>query len=98
MTIDDLELSVRTGNVLRAAGYIELDRFLGLTKAEVLALPNAGARTWKEIEELQRYLGQPRNRASEINQEVRRLNDEVKQMGLSFITTDGSIHLARIYR
>jgi hypothetical protein len=56
--IESLELSVRASNVLRAWGRVKtLDEFLGLDRETVMALPNAGVRTWKEIEQMQKYLG-----------------------------------------
>ena len=56
--IESLELSVRASNVLRAWGRVNtLDEFMALDRETVMALPNAGARTWKEIEQMQKYLG-----------------------------------------
>lgn len=55
--IDDLELSVRASNVLRRRGRVEtLDDFMILTKDDIMAQPNAGARTWREIEQMHKFL------------------------------------------
>ena len=55
--LDDLELSVRADRVLRAWGRIKsLDDFMGLRKADVLALKGAGVRTWTEVQMVQAAL------------------------------------------
>ena len=55
--IDGLELSVRASNVLRAWGRVNsIDDFLALDRKTVMTLPNAGVRTWREIEKMQAYL------------------------------------------
>jgi hypothetical protein len=55
--IESLELSVRASNVLRAWGRVNtLDEFMALDRATIMALPNAGVRTWKEIERMQKHL------------------------------------------
>ena len=55
--LDGLELSVRADRVLRMYGRIKtLDDFMALTKEQVMALKGAGARTWREIEEIQKNL------------------------------------------
>ncbi|RWD43914.1 MAG: hypothetical protein E5V72_01495 [Mesorhizobium sp.] len=51
--IDDLELNVRTGNVLRNNDITTVEQFLQLTKPQVLSFKHAGARTWSEIREVQ---------------------------------------------
>lgn len=52
--IRELELSVRASNVLRNSGLVEtIEDFMALTKEQVMALPNAGVRTWKEIAAVQ---------------------------------------------
>lgn len=53
--INDIELSVRAGNVLRNMGINNLDAFMALTKKEVMAEINAGNRTWNEIANLQKH-------------------------------------------
>jgi len=55
-SIADLELSVRTSNVLRVAEIESLEAFMALTKPTVMGWQHAGARTWKEISEMQEYL------------------------------------------
>lgn len=55
MLVEDLELSVRTGNVLRNAGIVTLDQLKALDASAVLALKNAGRKTWREIQELQQF-------------------------------------------
>lgn len=47
--IDDLDLSVRAGNVLRKMGISDLEAFMALTKRQVMDQANAGARTWREV-------------------------------------------------
>lgn len=55
--IRELELSVRASNVLRNSGLVEtIEDFMTLTKEQVMALPNAGVRTWVEIKTLQKNL------------------------------------------
>lgn len=57
--IDDLEFSVRAGNVLRKMNpEMTLDDFMALTKKEVIAQKNAGARTWREVAEMQAHFRQ----------------------------------------
>lgn len=55
--VDELELSIRSSNVLRTMGVETMDDFMSLTKERFLAQRNAGARSWKEIVDLQRSLG-----------------------------------------
>ena len=55
--LDNLELSVRADRVLRMYGRIKtLDDFMALTKKQVMALKGAGARTWREIADIQQNL------------------------------------------
>lgn len=56
LPIDQLELSVRTSNVLRMAGIETIEQFLELNRNYVMRLPNAGVKTWREVDEVQRYL------------------------------------------
>lgn len=52
--LDELELSVRAHNVLKSMGTVEtLDDFMALTRETVTAQKAAGARTWREICEIQ---------------------------------------------
>ena len=70
--IDDLELSVRASNVLRRRGRVEtLDDFMALTKSDILAQPNAGTRTWREIEQVQKWLGRQPDAAPSPNTALR---------------------------
>lgn len=57
--VDDLELSVRTRNVLKLAGIDSREALEGLTREAVLAMKNAGRKTWYEIECIQQYLRGP---------------------------------------
>lgn len=59
LPISELEVSVRTHNVLKKAGYINIGAVLDLDEKTARALPNAGARTWREIAELQESLKPP---------------------------------------
>jgi hypothetical protein len=55
--IHDLELSVRATNVLTAYGRVKtLEDFMALDKKTIMAQPNSGARTWKEIQHMQTFL------------------------------------------
>ncbi len=54
--VDDLEMSVRSGNVLRRAEIKTASQLLALTKEEVLQMPAAGIRTWREVSEIQEVL------------------------------------------
>lgn len=54
-----LELSVRAHSVLANAGVNTYPEFMALTRDRVLKLKHAGARTWKEVSEVQNSL--PRN-------------------------------------
>lgn len=55
--IHDLELTVRTTNVLNAMGTVQTyDDFMALTKEQVMAQRNAGIRTWREVKEVQQNL------------------------------------------
>lgn len=52
--LDSIELSVRADNALRADGRVQsLEDFMSLDKKTVMAMKNAGERTWTEIERLQ---------------------------------------------
>lgn len=53
--IDGLELSVRAGSALRRMGIDNLEAFMTLTKKQVMAEKNAGARTWREVANMQGY-------------------------------------------
>lgn len=56
--LDELELSVRTANVLRKAGHVTtLADFMALDRKTVAALKGAGVRVWREIETVQQGLG-----------------------------------------
>jgi hypothetical protein len=55
--LDQLELSVRAQNVLRARGGVDtLSDFMALNRSDVLRQPKAGQVTWREIERMQTYL------------------------------------------
>jgi hypothetical protein len=69
MRVDDLELSVRAGNVLRAAGIETIEQFMSLNRRAVMAMPKAGVRTWREIEDVQRGFARHED-------DFRRCNDE----------------------
>jgi DNA-directed RNA polymerase alpha subunit len=56
--IHDLELSVRTTNVLNAMGTVQTyDDFMALTKEQVLSLKGLGTKAWHEIREVQQNIG-----------------------------------------
>lgn len=56
LSVDDLELSVRTSNVLRMEGIATVAQFMALERSQVMSFKNAGRRTWMEISDVQRYL------------------------------------------
>ncbi|TGT64043.1 MULTISPECIES: DNA-directed RNA polymerase subunit alpha C-terminal domain-containing protein [unclassified Mesorhizobium] len=100
--VDDLELSVRTGNVLRRYGITTIDRFLQLTKPEVMFFRHAGAKTWREIQEVQINLRRNERRqslpgrAAELLRGLNELGPELAQAGF-FIRPDakGRLRLGR---
>jgi hypothetical protein len=58
--LDALELSVRADNVLRDSGRAHsVEDFLSLTRDQVMAMPRAGVKTWKEIRDIQNSLRCP---------------------------------------
>tara|TARA_R110002072_G_scaffold63430_6_gene157856 strand:+ start:897 stop:1205 length:309 start_codon:yes stop_codon:yes gene_type:complete len=56
MKVDDLEMSIRTGNAMRKAGITEIDQFVALDRKTVVGLPGSGPKCWKEVQELQESL------------------------------------------
>lgn len=57
--VDGLELSVRTTNVLKLAGVETREAFEALDAGKVLAMRNAGRKTWYEIRDVQGWLKGP---------------------------------------
>lgn len=51
--IHEIELSVRAGNVCRAAGWTTYHQFMAITKDDWMEQKHAGIRTWREIKEVQ---------------------------------------------
>ena len=71
--LDSIELTVRADRVLRTSGRVNtLEEFMALDEDTVRRLPGAGAKTWREIREMQESL---RNGHPEVNE----LLDEVGQ-------------------
>ncbi|MBM3287591.1 MAG: DNA-directed RNA polymerase subunit alpha [Candidatus Eisenbacteria bacterium] len=80
-TVDELELSVRAGNCLRAAQIRTIGDLVQKTEPEMLQYRNFGKKSLKEIQDLisamglhfgmdvSRYLGTPRPRAAELEEE-----------------------------
>jgi len=54
--LSQFEFSVRTHNVLKNAAIDSLDKFMSLSRRDVMRLKNAGMRTANEIAEMQKYL------------------------------------------
>jgi len=52
LTIDDLELSVRTSNVLKSESIFYLQDILKYTRIEYLKMPNFGKKSLHELEEV----------------------------------------------
>ncbi|ESY35720.1 hypothetical protein NKK48_30260 [Mesorhizobium sp. C386A] len=51
--VDNLELSVRASNALRRYEINSIEKFLALTKPDIMGFKHAGAKTWHEIREVQ---------------------------------------------
>jgi phage-related tail protein len=96
LSIDDLELSVRTVNVLRRAEIRTIGEFLALDKATVTGLPNAGARTWNEIRETQDYLN--RQLTDKLKRLVGELNKLLLQRSHSLKVTVDNDGLVKVYQ
>lgn len=62
---NELELSVRAHAVLNRLGIETLDGFLAIQEREVLALTNAGRRTWREIKDTQDHIHWARSGGSD---------------------------------
>jgi hypothetical protein len=73
--LDQLEFSTRTTNCLRMAGYISIDRIKTLKRDDVLALPNAGQKTWNEIAEWQNHVNRPQYEMADLVIAVRKVNE-----------------------
>lgn len=85
--LDQLELSVRTGNVLRRTGTVNtLQDFMALSRKQVLALPHAGVRTWKEIAEIQ-SAHTPESREEERRRTWAEFADTVAHVNKLMLTT-----------
>jgi hypothetical protein len=80
------ELSVRSYNVLTNMGMVKtLDDFMALTRNQVLREPNAGQKTWREIEDMQRAFLHKEEMQSEKN-----LRDEFAIAALPSVIMLGS--------
>lgn len=64
--LDQLEISVRTTNVLRNRGVTTIDDFMALTRPVVMKMEHAGAKTWREIADVQTSLGRSRAPATAV--------------------------------
>jgi len=54
--IESLELSVRASNVLRRSGLVNTpEEFMALDRETFMLIPQAGVRTWEEIEQVQKH-------------------------------------------
>jgi len=53
ISISDLELSVRAVNALRNIGVTPVEQFMKLDRGTVLRTRSAGAKTWREIRDMQ---------------------------------------------
>jgi hypothetical protein len=58
LPLGNIELSVRTHNVLVRAKCRTLGKVLDITEEEVLAMRHAGVKTWREIQEMQEHFAQ----------------------------------------
>ena len=85
--IDDLELSVRTSNVLRRMGVTTLENFMSLERRKFLAQKNAGIKSWREIEEVRYHLRRSARRqtvagrALALLEEFNFLADDLARLG-----------------
>jgi hypothetical protein len=87
--LQSLELSVRATNVLADWGHVKtLDDFLALDKRTVMLMPNAGVRTWKEIEQMQKFLRREAPPAPVLAQDAK-LRDV---LAMSAPVTWGDVH------
>lgn len=68
--VENLELSVRTVNVLKNNGITTAEQFMKLTKTQVMGLKGLGAKSWREISEVQEMLTRERRRESIPGQAV----------------------------
>lgn len=93
--LDRLELSVRTTNVLRRHGIETMDAFMRLDKPTVLGMEHAGARTWREIAEVQAAFGQDPI-AQRVTHLLRTLNSLPLDPGYFFyVDRSGHVRLAQ---
>ena len=75
--IHDLELSVRTTNVLNAMGTVQTyDDFMALTKEQVLSLKGLGTKAWREIKEVQQNIGRDQWQEPAPTEDLTALRDQ----------------------
>lgn len=92
--LDSLELSVRASNALRKRGVSTLEDFMSLSKASVMLMPNVGARTWREIREMQEYLRGRTSGDGELKAALGVVNSAIREDDLSAVVQgDGTIAL-----
>lgn len=76
--VNELELSVRTSNVLRNMGDVHtLDDFLALTEGHVRAVRGAGRRVWQEIRSVQTDMRRQMREAEDRSAEDWTKRDEI---------------------
>jgi hypothetical protein len=82
--IHDLELSVRTTNVLNAMGTVQTyDDFMALTKEQVLSLKGLGTKAWHEIREVQQNIGRDPWQEPAPTEDLTALRDQAALVALS---------------
>lgn len=93
--IDEIELSVRAGNVLRKHfPDMDLDRFMSLTKEDLMCLPHFGSRSWREVKEVQDHFR--RLQAAEAQGDKKPIRDIRVIEYIDTETGDFSQHLFQI--
>lgn len=94
--LDKLELSVRAHNCLRKSGLVvDIASFMALTEGQVKAIPAAGARTWREVREIQESL-RPHTDGEVRREHMERLAALMNTFNAFFETCreyDGDLHL-----
>jgi len=81
--IHDLELSVRTTNVLNAMGTVQTyDDFMALTKEQVLSLKGLGTKAWREIKEVQQNIGRDQWQEPAPTEDLTALRDHAALVAL----------------
>ena len=101
--LEDLELSVRTHNVLVGEGIVTREQFMALTHSDVMAFKGAGRQTANEIVDVHERLNPPfeawqRQMEELITEHVASLNTILRNHGSAYharINSDGLVCVDR---